>query len=257
VNAKIFNRLMTMLVTAVLMLLTLLEWNLDVVQILFAIALVAILPGYAVMTAIFINYPLSFIEKFAFSGGLSLAIASVGGLILHFTPWGLQTDSWVFLLGGITLVANGVALLRIYRAPDEVDLSVTHIPLRLHQIGLMLLAGLIITGAYLMARAGEENRPVPQYSQLWMLWNNEDQSEVMIGVHNHTDQTQTYRLELSSQRGLVEEWPLITLEPDTTWLIEYAPPTAVGENDALRAALYRLDNPQERYREVFLRWPSQ
>jgi hypothetical protein len=250
---KAINRLITILLTAVLMLLTLLEWELGLLHIALAVALVAILPGYALTTAIFIRHSLSFIEKVAFSAGLSLALAAVGGLFLHFTRWGLQPASWAMLLGGVTLFANGVALFRMKTDPDKVDLSVTQVPLRLHQVALMLLAGLIITGAYLTARSGAENRPAPKYSQLWILWIDETKSEVTIGVHNHELVPQQYRLQLSTRQGAIAEWPLITLAPNTTWAIWYTPPRIVGQEDFLRATLYRLDSPQANYREVYLR----
>jgi hypothetical protein len=250
---KIINRLITILLTAVLMLLILLEWELGWLHIALAVALVAILPGYALTTAIFVRHSISFIEKVAFSAGLSLALAAIGGLFLHFTRWGLQPVSWAALLGGVTPIANVAALFRMKIAPDEVDLSVTEVPLRLHQVALMLLAGLIVTGAYLTARAGAENRPVPPYSQLWILWTDETKSEATIGVHNHELVTRQYRLQLSTRHGFIDEWPVISLAPDTTWEIRYTPPPAVVDDDLIRATLYRLDRPQEHYREVYLR----
>lgn len=251
-TAKVLNRLITILVTAVLMLLILLDWDLRGLQILFAIGLVAILPGYGLTTAIFIKYPLSLVEKTAFSVGLSLALAAVGGLFLHFTPWGLQTASWVVLLGGVTLVANGLALARMSRA-ENVDLSVSQISVSLPQLLLMLCAGLIITGAYLTARAGAENRPVPPYTQLWLLWTDESRAEIEIGIHNHEGTAVTYEIHLSTQQGQLETWSQITLLPNTTWTTRYPAPAPVANSDIIRATLYRLDAPDTPYRTVFLR----
>lgn len=234
------------------MVLILLEWELRFVQILFAIGLVAILPGYALTTAIFIKYPLSLIEKITFSIGLSLALAAIGGLALNFTRWGLQPASWVIFLGGITLIANALALARMTTIAD-VDLTVTNIPLHIQQVVLISLAGLIITGAYLTARAGAENRPVPQYSQLWILWTDDTQTEVTIGLHNHEDIARQYRIQIST-RGHIQESPIITLAPDTTWQTRYTPPPPITETDFIRATLYRLDRPDTPYREVYLRY---
>ncbi|MFO7537305.1 MAG: DUF1616 domain-containing protein [Chloroflexota bacterium] len=251
-TAKVTNRLIIILLTAVLMLLTLLEWELGFVRVLFAIALVAILPGYALTTVIFVRYPLGFAEKVAFSCGLSLGLAAVGGLLLHFTRWGLQSASWVILLGGITLIANGLALARM-TPTAKVDLSVVHVPLRLHQILLVVLAGIVITGAYLTARAGAENRPVPRYTQVWLLWADEAQAEVTLGMHNHEGVARQYRLQLSTSQGQIQEWPVVTLAAGETWQTHYTPPPPLSDSDFIRATLYRLDIPQDSYREVYLR----
>jgi uncharacterized membrane protein len=252
VTAKVTNRLIITLLTAVLMLLTLLEWELGFVRVLFAIALVAILPGYALTTAIFVRYPLGFAEKVAFSCGLSLGLAAVGGLLLHFTRWGLQSASWIVLLGGITLIANGLALARI-RPTAKVDLSVIHVPLRLHQILLIALAGVVMTGAYLTARAGAENRPVPRYTQVWVLWADETQTEITLGIHNHEAVPRQYRLQLSTRQGQVHEWPVVTLAAGETWHASYTPSPPISEADFIMATLYRLDIPEDSYREVYLR----
>lgn len=251
-TAKVTNRLIIILLTAVLMLLTLLEWELGFVRILFAIALVAILPGYAVTTAIFVRYPLGFAEKVAFSCGLSLGLAAVGGLLLHFTRWGLQSASWVVLLGGITLIANGLALIRI-RPTANVDLSVIQVPLRLYQLLLMVLAGVVITGAYLTARAGAENRSVPRYTQVWLLWTDEAQTAVTLGIHNHETVPRQYRLQLSTRQGQVQEWPVVTLAAEETWQTQYTPSAPISEADFIKATLYRLDISEDSYREVYLR----
>ncbi|HRQ37983.1 MAG TPA: DUF1616 domain-containing protein [Chloroflexota bacterium] len=251
-TAKVTNRLIMILVTAVLMLLTLLDWELGAVRVLFAVALVAILPGYALTTAIFVKYPLGFAEKLAFSCGLSLGLAAIGGLLLHFTPWGLQPASWVMYLGSITIIANVLALGRMQQTA-QVDLSVIQVPLRLHQLLLMLLAGGVLMGAYLTARAGAENRPAPPFTQLWLLWADEAETQLQVGIQNQETAVRQYRLELSNRQGQMQEWPVITLAAGETWQTDFASPPIIGETDFIKATLYRLDAPQEIYRQVYLR----
>ena len=73
--------------------------------------LVFILPGYALTCALLPTVKFG-AERFVLSLGLSLAAVIVGGLLLNLTPFGLQTDSWAILLGGITLGASAVAIVR-------------------------------------------------------------------------------------------------------------------------------------------------
>jgi uncharacterized membrane protein len=240
------------LITAVLMLLTWVEWELGPLRVVFAIVLVAIMPGLALTTAIFIQPPLNFVEKLAVSIGLSLGLVALGGILLHFTALGVQTTSWALFLGGITIIANGVALART-AATRQVDSTLISSPVRIPQLILVFLAGLIMVGAFLTAQAGAVNRPVPGYTQLWMVWQDESQQMVILGLQNREKESMRYRLQLSTKQGNVAEWSDITLESGERWQIEYTPPANVTEKDTIRATLYRLDAPDESYRDVYLR----
>jgi uncharacterized membrane protein len=254
VTGKIINRLIMIMITAVLMILTLFEWEYGVIRLLFGISLTVILPGYALTTAIFLNYPIGFIEKLGFSLGFSLGLASLGGILLHFTPWGVQPVTLVALLGGVAIFFSLVALGRIALG-RAVDVSVVQMPLHLSQLFLLLFAGLIIGGAYLVARDGALNRPVVPYTQLWLLWEDEAHTAVRVGLHNWEQVTTTYHLELRNDHGRVYQFPPITLEPRQTWEVIYNPPPIASDNDQLRAVLYRADDLQNSYREVYLRRP--
>lgn len=251
-TSKVVNRLIIILITAVLMILILFEWDLGLVRVLFAIGLVTILPGYALTTAIFINYPLGFIEKIAFSFGFSLGLTSLGGIVLHFTPWGMQPVLWVALLGGVALLASFVALLRMALG-TEVDVSVVQMPFRLSDVILLGLAGLIIVGAYVVAREGALHRPVAPYTQLWLLWEDEEAQVVQVGFHNWEQKEVMYQLELRHSHGRVVQFPPITLPPNTTWQLTHPLPPPVVAQDFIQAALYRLDQPDQIYREAYLR----
>jgi uncharacterized membrane protein len=252
VTAKIINRLIIILITAALMLLTLLDWKLSPVRVLFAIALVTILPGYALTTAIFINTPLGILEKFAFSCGFSLGMVSLGGILLNYTPWGIQSVSWVILLGGITLIASVVAIVRMQRA-KEIDLSVAQIPLRIRQIVLMGLAVAIFGGVYLFARSGAKSQSLPPTTRVWILWTDESQTEVILGIENQEQVSVQYQLQLSTLQGQIQEWSPIALDAGVTWEVHYKVPNNVAESDFVKATLYRLDDPGNAYREVYLK----
>ncbi|MFT3894563.1 MAG: DUF1616 domain-containing protein [Anaerolineales bacterium] len=251
-TAKIINRLIIILITAALMLLTLLDWKLSPVRVLFAIALVTILPGYALTTAIFINTPLGILEKFAFSCGFSLGIVSLGGILLNFTHWGIQSVSWVILLGGISLIASVVAIVRMQRA-KEIDLSVTQIPLRLRQVVLMALAVVIFGGVYVFARHGAASQSLPSTTRIWILWTDDSHTEAVLGIQNQENVPMQYQLQLSTLQGQVQEWTPIALAPGATWEVHYMVPNNVAESDFFKATLYKLDDPGTVYREVYLK----
>src|SRR5438874_6431419 len=79
---------------------------------IFTLPLALVLPGYALISALFPKRELGGSERVVFSVGLSLIIVILGGLVLNLTPFGLRTNSWAVYLGAITLGASGVALIR-------------------------------------------------------------------------------------------------------------------------------------------------
>jgi uncharacterized membrane protein len=234
------------------MLLTLFELDISPVGVLFAIGLVTILPGYAITTAIFINMPLGIMEKIAFSFGFSLGMTSLGGLILNYFPWGIQSSSWVILLGGISILASGLALVRM-KYTEEVDVRVVHVPLRADQILLMLLAVAIMVGAYVYARVGARENSLPSPTRMWMLWDGDSRTEVVLGIENQDSAPATYRLVLSTLQGQIHEWTEITLAPGTVWEVRYEVPSSIAESDFIKAVLYMSNAPESEYRQVYLR----
>lgn len=251
-TTKIVNRLITILITAIVMLLILFDWQLSPVRILFAIVLVTVLPGYALTAAIFTNTPLGTPEKFAFSCGFSLGTVSLGGLLLNYTHWGLQSAAWVILLGGISLISSVIALARMGNE-KEVDLGVGQVPFRFSQIVVMVIVAVAFGGVYLFARSGAENRSLPPTTRVWILWTDASRTEVVLGIQNQERVPMRYRLQLNTLQGKIYEWTSITLEPGATWEIHYEVPGNVAESDFIKATLYRMDIPGEIYRQVYLR----
>lgn len=253
-TAKSTNRLVIILITATLMLLMLLDFHLSPVRALIAIALVAVLPGYALATSIFVNVPLGIMEKVAFSFGFSLGMTSLGGLLLNYTPWGLQPVTWVVLLGGISLAASGFTLLRINDIKEaDVSVRVVHVPLRIHQVLLMVLAAVLLIGSYLFARTGAESRISPPLTRMWMSWSNAEHNEVVLKVQNQEAIPMQYQLQFSTLHGDLQEEQTIVLASGEIREIHYAVPRMVAENDFIKAELFLANAPEESYREVFLR----
>jgi uncharacterized membrane protein len=73
---------------------------------------VLILPGYALICAIFPESRLPRLERFLYVLGISLAVIILSGLLLNLTSWGLQTNSWLFILSVVTVGASMIAIRR-------------------------------------------------------------------------------------------------------------------------------------------------
>lgn len=66
------------------------------------------------------------IERVALSFGLSIAIVPLIGLVLNFTPWGIRLVPIILSVSAFTLVATGVAAVRRWELPEEERFSVPY-----------------------------------------------------------------------------------------------------------------------------------
>lgn len=82
------------------------------VNIVFGVLLALVLPGYALSAAVFRMRSVRTAERAALTLGISLSVAVLGGLVLDALPSGLETQTWLFLLGGVTVIASVIALWR-------------------------------------------------------------------------------------------------------------------------------------------------
>lgn len=90
---------------------------------LLSLLFILFLPGYVFTKAIFpiknpvksINNKLEEIEKIALSIGLSIALVSIAGLLLYYSPWGLDNTTIVLFLVVFTSIFSTAALIKEYR----------------------------------------------------------------------------------------------------------------------------------------------
>jgi len=77
---------------------------------------VLLLPGYALIKALFPTKELDNIERTALSIGMSLALVPITGLLLNYTPWGIRTTPITLSLLALTTTFATVAIIREYLA---------------------------------------------------------------------------------------------------------------------------------------------
>jgi uncharacterized membrane protein len=75
------------------------------------------IPGYCLIEAMFpAKDSLDIVERFALSIALSFTITALTGLLLNFTPFGINSVSVLTTLSIITFLLTVVALIRKYRS---------------------------------------------------------------------------------------------------------------------------------------------
>jgi uncharacterized membrane protein len=250
VNRKAFDLVSVCALAAVAMTVTLMAPDSGVARVLIILPLVLFAPGYAITAAAFAARPLGGPERLLFSLGLSLAVAVLGGLSLHWTSLGLRPAAWAIVLGNTTLVVSLVALVRRWRR--RADEPLPGAPrLTLAQGAQLALAALLVGGALLLAREGAVQQRATGFTQLWMLPPAEaSQDIVRLGVSNRETSATRYRLLVISGGTIIGSWPSITLGPTEQWEATVTVPQTQPRAATVEATLYRLDVPDTAYRHV-------
>jgi hypothetical protein len=84
-----------------------------------SIILVLWLPGYSLIKALFPQKELDNIERTALSIGMSLALVPITGLILHYTPWGIETTPVTLSLLALTAIFATAAIIREHQTKTK------------------------------------------------------------------------------------------------------------------------------------------
>jgi uncharacterized membrane protein len=220
--------------------------------------LVFVLPGYALMRALFSGQAFGNAERLIFSLGLSLSIVILGGLVLNLTSFGLQARSWVVFLGAVTLGASLVALLRQRRQGETVEgwSGLKGIHLTFRQGLLASLAVLVVGGAFVVSIIGAQQQPRSGFTQLWMLsasGTSKAEDAVRLGLSNKESRPMQYRLAVDMNGKVMKEWSAIDLSPNQQWEATLVlPQTGHSSSERVEAMLYRTDAPTKIYRDVVL-----
>ncbi|WP_332448503.1 DUF1616 domain-containing protein [Methanoculleus sp.] len=94
--------------------------NESFLRILFGVAMVLFIPGYALIAALFPSKgDLDGIERVALSFGLSIAVVPLIGLALNYTPWGIRLDPILASLTLFTLAMTAIAWYRRLLLPAD------------------------------------------------------------------------------------------------------------------------------------------
>jgi uncharacterized membrane protein len=210
---------------------------------------VLVAPGYA-LTAALVATPLPAAERVAYSLGLSLAVAALGGLALHLLGVGLHPATWGALLGGLTLVGCAVGFWRRRGSVTPVPVWAAMMPLRARDLGLVL-AALVVSGlAVGLAATGASAQRVG-FSQLWLLPADPARDAVRVGVRSQELATTAYRLQLVTDGTVLLDSTGVQLGPGEAWETTVA--LATGQSGQVEAILYRAEVPDVAYRRVWLR----
>ncbi len=184
------------------------------------------------------------VGSIAFGSALAILVA----IVLDRTPIGLR---WTPLLLAIVAVVSLVILAGVGRRAGPIRVPPIIASVNSRQLALLGLSVLLAVGSFGIARIGASATTPSDVTQLWMLPNAD--GSVEIGIANHADVMQDYRLVLNLDGRDVQTWRAIRLQPGEVWK---GAPDAVPAAGKLKASLYRVDLPSRLFHEVFLSLPA-
>lgn len=209
-------------------------------------------PGYALTAALFPRTEVGRAERLLLSVGLSFATLILGAIALAQLGVTLTLDVWAALVETVVSAGCLIALLR--RSSDGAPRA----PLpRLTQRQWVFfgLAGLLGLTALALAGTPLAATNVQGYTAFWMLpAGDADAPQLQLGAESAELTIVSYRVEVSVGTGSAGEVARLTLAPGEKWEATYAIPEALRGQGVIAARLYRLDVPDEVYRQVLL-WP--
>lgn len=250
----LLNLLVILLIAAIILLPS------NMLRIILGIPFVLFFPGYVLTATLFPKKEgVGGIERVAFSFGLSIAVVSLMGLILNYTPWGIRLESILYSMASFILIMSIIAWIRRKKLWEGERFNI-EFQLRLPDWGgsgwdkvLLVVLAIAILGAlgtlgYVIAipKVGE------QFTEFYILGQEEkvanyprelkvgEEGEVVMGIINREFRAVSYRVEVRIDGVKSTEMEPLVLEHDEKWegKISFVPQVA-GENRKTEFLLYK------------------
>jgi uncharacterized membrane protein len=232
----------------------------DAVRIILGLPFLLFFPGYTLTVAFFpANWRLSGMERVALSFGLSLALIPLIGMILNYTPFGIELESLMYSIASIILLFSLVAWYRNRKLNQferfNVNFSltmtrwrgnfwdkITNIVIIAATLGIVGFLGYLL----ITPRTGET------FSEFYIL-NTEgqagdypielslgDTATVIIGIINQEDKDTTYVIEVMIGDGKSIDIGPNTLKDGQKWESEVLlSPEEAGIDQKVMCVLYK------------------
>ncbi|MDD1774043.1 MAG: DUF1616 domain-containing protein [Methanobacterium sp.] len=248
----------------------------NIIRSLLGLSLIVFLSGYVLIAVLFPRKDdLGIFERLVFTVILSIAITVLTGLVLNYTPWGINIGSLLFSLAGITVFLCAATFWRRKRIPNEDQLrydfgkyfntmktgfsqeSKAGKCLSIILIFTIILA--LSSTAYVIAKPKQND----SYTQFYVLGpdgkiNNYptslisgQQGNLIIGIVNHENKQTSYRL-LVTSNDVVQIDKVVTLNDKQKMEIPFTFTAGDPGTRKLEFLLYKLPDNNNAYRNLHI-----
>jgi uncharacterized membrane protein len=245
----------------------------SVFRIILGLPFALFFPGYALVAAVFPGHAgAGNILRFTFSLALSFALTAIIGIILNYTPFGINLHPMLYTLTALTLAASLVAWYRWLRLPpDERYVA----PFDLYKdflrggkldrtLSLLVAAAFVIvlavliytvwlpktgerfTEFYILDEQGQESDYIMDLQELGT-------GSVTLGIINREGREMVYSVVVREPGEADRETAHVVLQSEEVWeqSVEFSAGTA-AENKKIEFLIYR-SGEMEPYRSVYVR----
>ena len=261
---RVDNRLILILIAAItLLVFPAVAFTSGPLRVVLSFLFAIFFPGYTLLSALFPKSGgLTTIERIALSSGISIAVVSLIGFILNFTPWGIRLEPILLSVAAFILICSAAGITRQQLLPEELRFGVV---LKINWSGWKELSrlqkGMSVTGfiavlavlgyvAYSAAWLPQSQRPPEFY-----ILNAEGKAEnypcqvkageqagiTMVVVNNETTPA-NYRVRIVIAESLIDEIFLNNVPPGgkSTQIARFYP-TAEAQLQKVELYLYKDD----------------
>jgi uncharacterized membrane protein len=221
----------------------------EALSLVFAAPLAFFLPGYAIVSAVFVRARLVAPVLLTLSIGASLSTLALGALVLNYAPGGVDGVGWAILLAAVTAAAcRGAAIRRPATAGKWLPAWQAPAP---SQAGFLAAAAAVAAAALVLALATLPADRAIGYTELWMQpYAAGGKTGVRVGVGSNEQHRTSYELlvRLKKAGPTVERF---VLQPGESRVLRVASVPAPGGDPArVTAVLFRPGQSNRPYRRV-------
>jgi uncharacterized membrane protein len=221
----------------------------EALSLLFAVPLAFFLPGYAIVSAVFVRARLVMPVLLTLSIGTSLSTLALGALVLNYAPGGVDGLGWAILLAAVTAAACRRAAIR-RPATDGRWLPGWQAPAP-SQAAFLVATAVVAVAALVLAFANLPADRAIGYTELWMQpYAAAGKTGVRVGVGSNEQHRTVYTLRVRLKRT----GPTVrrfALEPGESRVLRVASaPAGGGGPMRVSAALFRPGHSSRPYRRV-------
>ena len=272
INPK--NELSAIIILSVLLIIIIAYLESNVLRIILGLPFLLFFPGYTLIAALFPKKDdLEGVTRVALSFALSIAVIPLIGLVLNYTPWGINLYPILVSTILFILIASGIAWYRRYRLPEEehfairLDINLTRWRAAnyLDRVLTVVLIVSILGAVGTLVYASTNPKIGERFTEFYILGldgNATDypkelmvgeEGKVIVGIVNqeHEDAV-TYRVEITidgADSGTIES---LALDHDEKWEGEVIfIPEKAGEDQKVEFILYK-NGEDEPYRSLHL-----
>ena len=223
-------------------------------RILFALALVLILPGYALVRLLFAGQPLDGPRTAVFACGLSIATTILVTLVLNVVPGGVRSWTWAFSLALVTCAASAVAAERANGlrglVPSQLRSAVNR-----RDVVLILLACAVLGATIGLATTPLGAANARGYTAMWLeRGSSAGKPAVRITIASVERRRTSYRVAVEVGGNVRRTIRNIELRPGEQRVLSF-PVHSKARRVRVKALLFRAKAPLVVYRRTTL-WMS-